>query len=59
MCLGKDTVNGTFTFKNLLRRNSKEQKILGVTTDNRLDCKSNIKELCKKASQNIGHCQII
>ena len=34
--------------------NSKEQKILGVTIDNKLNFKSHISELCKKASQKIA-----
>ena len=32
-------------------KNSKEQKILGVTIDNKLTFKSHIKNLCKKASR--------
>ena len=47
MRLGKDKPNETFVFKNLVMKNSKEQKILGVTVDNKLNCKSHIKELCK------------
>ena len=31
MCLGKDTGNETFNFKDLVLKNSKEQTILGVT----------------------------
>ena len=54
MCLGKDTRNETFTFKGLVMKNSKGQKILGVTIDNKLTFKSHIKNLCKKASQKIG-----
>ena len=41
-------------FKGLVMKNSKEQKILGVTIDNKLTFKSHIKNLCKKASQKIG-----
>ena len=54
MCLGKDTGNETFIFKSLVMKNSKEQKILGVTIDNKLTFKSHIKNLCKKASQKIS-----
>ena len=54
MCLGKDTRNETFIFKGVVMKNSKEQKILGVTIDNKLTFKSHIKNLCKKASQKIG-----
>ena len=43
MCLGKDTRNGTFNFKGLVMKNSKEQKILRVTIDNKLAFKSHIK----------------
>ena len=51
MCLGKDTRNETFIFNGVVMKNSKEQKILGVTIDNKLTFKSHIKNLCKKASQ--------
>ena len=54
MCLGKDTRNETFIFRGLVMKNSKEQKILGVTIDNKLTFKSHIKNLYKKASQKIG-----
>ena len=54
LCLGKDTRNETFIFKGFVTRNSKEQKILGVTIDNKLTFKSHIKNSCKKASQKIG-----
>ena len=54
MCLGKDTRNENFIFKGLVMKNRKEQKILGVTIDNKLTLKSHIKNLCKKASQKIG-----
>ena len=47
MCFWKETL----IFKDLVTKNSKEQKILEVTIDNKLNCKSHIKELCKKASQ--------
>ena len=49
MCLGKDAVNETFAFKTLVMKNNKEQKILGVTINNKLNCKSHITKLCKKA----------
>ena len=49
MCLGKDTGNETFIFKSLVMKNSREQKILGVTIDNNLTFKSHIKNLYKKS----------
>ena len=48
MCLGKDTRNETFIFKGVVMKNSKEQKILGVTIDNKLTFKSHIKNLVRK-----------
>ena len=57
MCLGKNTANETFIFKNLVMKNSKKQKKLAVTIDNELNCKSHIKALCKKAQQKKGHYQ--
>ena len=54
MCLGKNTENETFTFKDTIMNNSKEEKILGVIIDNRLTFSSHIRELCKKASQKIS-----
>ena len=55
MCLGKNTENETFIFKDTLMSNSKEEKILGVTIDNRLTFKIHFRELCKKSfSKKIG-----
>ena len=54
MCLGKNTENKTFTFKDTIMSNSKEKKILGVVIDNRLTFNSHIRQLCKKVSQKIS-----
>ena len=35
MCPGKNAKNGTFIFKDTIMNNSKGQKILGVTIDNK------------------------
>ena len=48
MCLENNTENETFLFFNILMENSKEQIILGVTIDNKLNFKSHISELCKR-----------
>ena len=53
MCLGKNTENETFIFKDAIMNNSKGEKILGVI-DNRLTFSSHIRELCKKASEKIS-----
>ena len=43
MCLGKNTENETFIFKGTIVNNSKEEKKLGVTIDNRLTFSSHIR----------------
>ena len=54
MCLGKDTENETFIFNNFIFNNSNEEKILGITIDNKLTFKGHIKILCRKAAQKMG-----
>ena len=49
----KDNLRSGFN-NNILMENSKEQKILGVIIDNKLNFKSHISELCKKPSQKIS-----
>ena len=53
MCLGQNTVNETFVYDNTEMKNSIEEKILGVIIENKLRFKSDVKNLCKKASQKI------
>ena len=54
MSLGNNTENEKFLFHNILMENSKERKVLGVTIDNKLNFKSHISVICKKASQKIA-----
>ena len=55
MCHGNNTENETFLFLNILiEQKSKEQKILRVIIDNKLNFKSRMSELCKKASQKVA-----
>ena len=56
MCLGRNTDNETFIFKDTIMNNSKEKKkILRVIIDNRLIFSSHTRELCKKSfSKSIG-----
>ena len=54
MCLDNNTENETFLFRNILIENSKEQKILCFIIDNKLNFKSNVSELGKRASQKIA-----
>ena len=46
MFVVKDTENETFIFNNFISNNSSEEKILGITMDNKLSLKSHIKILC-------------
>ena len=48
MCLGNNTENETFLFHNILMGNNKEQKILGLIVDNRLNFKSHIVNYVKR-----------
>ena len=54
MCIGKDTENETFVFNNFIFNNSNEEKILGITIDNKLTFKSHIEILSRKATQKMG-----
>ena len=54
MSLGKNTENENFIFNNLIFSNSNEERILGITNDNKLTFKSHIKILCRKAIQKTG-----
>ena len=42
MCLGQNTVNETFVYDNSETKNSKEERILGVIIDNKLNFKSRV-----------------
>ena len=53
LCLGQNTVNETFVYNNIERENSKEEKILGAITGNRLRFKIHVKDFRKKTSQKI------
>ena len=51
MCLEQNIVHETFV--SIEMKNGKEEKILGVIMDNKLRFKSHVKNLCKKAFQEI------
>ena len=36
ICLGKDTKNESFIFNNFIFKNSNEEKIVGITIDNKV-----------------------
>ena len=54
MCIGKDGENETFTFKDVCYRSSKEEVILGITIDNKLNFDSHIRKMCKKSGQKFN-----
>ena len=62
MCLGNNTENETFLLKNILMENSKEQKILGVIIDNKLNLEvtevNYVKRLLRKMQLYLG-CLVI
>ena len=54
MCHGKNKESDTFGFRNISLKNSKEEVILGLTTDNKLSFDNHIKKICRKAIQKTG-----
>ena len=54
--LGKNTENETFIFKGTIVNNSKEEKILGVTIDNRLTLAVTSDNYVKKRLKNSRFC---
>ena len=52
-CIGKNTENETYFLNNTQMKNRSEEKILGITIDNKLKFKKHVKSLCKKTSQII------
>ena len=54
MCLGEVTENERFIVNNFIFHNINEEKILGITINNKLTFKSRIKISCKKADPKIG-----
>ena len=41
-------------FENFSLNNIKEEKILGITIDSKLNFDSHLKSICKKANQKVG-----
>ena len=58
MCIGRNTENYKFEFDNLFLENSKKEKLLqlGVTINNKSIFDSHIKNIYRKAGQNLVHC---
>ena len=58
MCLRQNTVNEIFVCDDTEMKNSKEEKILRVTIDNKLRFKSHVKNLSKKLLRRCGLCHV-
>ena len=54
MCIGRYVENETFTSKDVCYKNSKEEVILGITIDNKLNFDSHRKNMCKKTGQKLN-----
>ena len=50
-CLSINKENDTFNFENISIENSKEERILGLTIDNKVSLDNHVEKICKKASQ--------
>ena len=54
MCLDKDIDDTeTLSFNDLALKNSKEVEILGITLDRSMGFSTHIKNICRKAGQNL------
>ena len=56
MTLGFQDQNFDFHYKNLVIRNSTEEKILGITMDNKLNSRSHYISICTVANQKLSAC---
>ena len=52
MTVGFQDRNFDFLYENVVIRNSAEEKILGITIDNKLNFKSHIIKICTVANQS-------
>ena len=57
MCHGKNKENDTFNFRNISLKNSKEEVILGLTTDNKLSFDNHIRKFVEKQFKRLVHYQ--
>ena len=55
MCIGKNVSDSELLNLNDLNlKNCKEVEILGIATDRNLNLKGHIKNICRRAGQNLG-----
>ena len=53
MRIGRGGKNDIFTFKDVCYKNSKEDFVLEITIDKKLNFKINIRKMCKKSGQKL------
>ena len=54
MCIDKEGENEAFTFEDVCYKNSKEEVILRITIDNKLNFDSHIRKMCKNSGQKLN-----
>ena len=54
LTLGFQDAQPKFSDDNITMKNVSEEKILGITTDNKLTFKSHLKNICKKANGKLN-----
>ena len=54
LTLGFQDAQPNFSYDKITVKNVSEEKILGITTDNKLSFKSHLKNNCKKATQKLN-----
>ena len=54
MCIGTDGENEAYAFKDVCYKSSKEEVILGINIDNKLNFDSHMRKMCKKSGQKLN-----
>ena len=54
MCIDKEGENEAFAFEDVCYKNSKEEVILRITIDNKLNFDSHIRKMCKNSGQKLN-----
>ena len=54
LTLGFQDVQPNFSYDNITVKNVSEEKILGITIDNKLSFKSHLKNICKKVYEKLN-----
>ena len=54
ICISKSTGQDSFTFEDLCLTSSKDEDILSITINNKLNFNNLIEKICRKASQKVS-----